>query len=140
MSRSDYALLQGGCVRRSADGVAIPSDPDNTDWREFEAWRAAGNAPDPVPPEPFDADAVARECQRRIYAVASQNCQMNMTAWIASGRASDADRAAFDAALAWVQAMRAAHAQLVAAKDAGYAQDAWWPVCPADAAAIAARF
>ena len=83
---------------------------------------------------------IAAECQRRIYAVASQNCQMNMTAWIASGLASDADRTSLQAALAWVQAMRASYASLVAAGDERFTDDDRWPPCPPEAAAFAARF
>lgn len=108
----------------AAAGVAAPPAPP---------------APNPPPPEPIN-QTVAAECQRRIYAVASQNCQMNMTAWIASGRASDADKAAFNSALQWVQSMRAAYASLVAARDVTFADDAHWPACPPEAQALAARF
>lgn len=86
------------------------------------------------------APRIAAECQRRIYAVASQNCQMNMTAWIASGQASVSDKAAFGAALGWVQAMRAACATPIAAGDQSFAGDAPWPCCPLQAATLAARF
>lgn len=92
-------------------------------------WRRAQIAPQ-----------IAAECQQRIFAVASQNCQMNMTAWIASGRADDSDRAAFDAALGWVQAMRSACAALVATGDVSFPDDANWPPCPPEVAALAARF
>ena len=101
---------------------------DDDDPR-LATWRAVEIAP-----------RVAAECQRRIYAIASQNCQMNMTAWIASGKASAADRLAFDAALGWVQSMRAACAALIAGGDPSFADDARWPTCPAAAAALAARF
>ena len=87
-----------------------------------------------------NAPLVADECQRRIYAVASQNCQMNMTAWIASGRASEQDRIAFGAALVWVQAIRSACARLAANDDADFRDDGNWPACPPDVAALAARF
>jgi len=101
---------------------------DDDDPR-LATWRAAEIAP-----------RVAAECQRRIYAVASQNCQMNMTAWIASGKASADDRLAFEAALGWVQAMRAACATLIASSDESFADDMRWPACPSAAAALAARF
>jgi len=35
------------------DGAKIPADPDNRDYREYLAWRDAGNEPgdpDPLPP------------------------------------------------------------------------------------------
>lgn len=108
----------------AAAGVAAPPAPP---------------APNPPPPEPIN-QTVAAECQRRIYAVASQNCQMNMTAYVASGQASDAEKATFTAALGWVQAMRGAFASLAAAQDATFADDAHWPPCPASVVALAARF
>lgn len=36
-------------VQRTADGATIPADPANADYRDFLDWKAAGNAPDPVP-------------------------------------------------------------------------------------------
>lgn len=86
------------------------------------------------------APLVAEECQRRIYAIASQNCQMNMTAWMAGGRASEQDKLAFGAALVWVQAMRAACAELSASDDEAFLDDGNWPACPPEVAALAARF
>ena len=134
-----YTLAEGGVVRGS-DGAFIPEDEANADWRAFLAWQASGRKLAPAPAPPFDPGAVAAECQRRIFAVASQNCQMNMTAWVASGQAGDVDRAAFDAALGWVQAMRVTCARLVASSDDEFKQDAHWPPCPPDVAALAARF
>lgn len=29
-------------------GATIPADERNSDWRRFQAWRAEGNAPDPM--------------------------------------------------------------------------------------------
>ena len=134
-----YALSETGVVRGS-DGAHIPDDESNADWRAFLEWQASGKTPAPIPAPPFDVGAVASECQRRIYAVASQNCQMNMTAYVASGQASDADKATFAAALGWVQAMRAAFASLVAAHDETFADDAHWPALPDGVAALAAKF
>lgn len=118
----------------------VPLAEGNADADRYRAWVEDGGVADVKPAPAFDASAVAIECQRRIYAVASQNCQMNMTAWIASGQADDKDKAAFDAALGWVQAMRAACAGLIAASEAAFADDRSWPVCPATATALAARF
>ena len=134
-----YMLGSRGVVRGS-DGAHIPEDEGNADWRAFMAWAKNGGQPAPAPAPPFDPGAVAAECQRRIYAVASQNCQMNMTAWVASRQADDADLAAFDAALGWVQAMRSACARLVASREEDFGEDAHWPACPTVVAALAARF
>lgn len=35
-------------VKRLSDGVAIPPDPRNADWQEYQLWLAAGNEPDPA--------------------------------------------------------------------------------------------
>lgn len=134
-----YTLAEGGVVRGS-DGAHVPADEGNADWRTYLAWQASGRTAAPIPVAPFDPGAVASECRRRIYAVASQNCQMNMTAWVASGQASDADKAAFAGALGWVQAMRGAFASLAAAQDATFTDDAHWPAVPDGVAALAARF
>jgi hypothetical protein len=47
-----YQLLAGGVVLRASDGAAIPPDPGNGDWREYQAWVAAGNQPDAEAPRP----------------------------------------------------------------------------------------
>lgn len=33
-------------ILRLADNAHIPADPRNTDWQAYQAWLAAGNAPD----------------------------------------------------------------------------------------------
>jgi hypothetical protein len=42
-----YQLTDFGVIRL-ADGAAIPEDPGNVDYREYLAWRAAGNKPEPA--------------------------------------------------------------------------------------------
>lgn len=42
---------RGASVFRQ-DGVKIPADPDNRDYREYLAWIEAGNAPADADPEP----------------------------------------------------------------------------------------
>jgi len=120
---------------------SVPADAENPRHVELlEELKAAGKSIAPWTPPPIGGEDIAAECQRRIYAVASHNCQMNMTAYVASGAANEDDRAAFAAALAWVSAMRAAYATLASAADPTFADDAHWPVCPAEAATLAARF
>jgi hypothetical protein len=141
----------------SSAALAIVS-PSDSGLAEFTA---AGNAPTPGPRDdagaqtPAALDAVLAphglktglgsinpadvkaECSRRIFAVASANCQMNMTA---AAVVSDADKAALAASLAWVLAMRGACVALIGLGDKTFADDAHWPACPADVAAFAARF
>ena len=35
-------------IIRIEDGTMIPKDPDNTDYRDYLAWVADGNTPDPA--------------------------------------------------------------------------------------------
>lgn len=50
-----YKLLKQG-VRRLADGACIPDAADNSDWRKYQEWLAAGNTPEPADPEPAPID------------------------------------------------------------------------------------
>jgi hypothetical protein len=79
------------------------------------------------------------ECRRRILAVASESTQMNLASAAAAGLLDEADLAAYRAGLGWVAAMRATWAPLAEA-GADPADDAAWPACPPEAAALAARF
>jgi len=36
----------GQSIVRRADGAFIPEDPGNGDFRDYQAWLAAGNQPD----------------------------------------------------------------------------------------------
>jgi hypothetical protein len=48
---SEYKLTTTEVVIRTADNASIPSDPANTDRKEYEVWLATGGVPDPaVPP------------------------------------------------------------------------------------------
>lgn len=82
--------------------------------------------------------AIGEECQRRIFAVASRNCQLSMLSERDTFTADE--EAAYVAARDWVAAMKAACRALVAARDVTFADDAHWPACPPEAQALAARF
>lgn len=48
-----YRLLDTMTVQRIGDGTCIPVDSGNADYRNFLAWRALGNVPEPAPaPDP----------------------------------------------------------------------------------------
>jgi hypothetical protein len=48
-----YALTSSATViQRDSDGAFIPADPGNADWQAYQAWLAAGNAPNPAPAAP----------------------------------------------------------------------------------------
>ena len=112
--------------------------PGNPDFKKLMAGEFGAIA-DYVAP-PFNSAPVKSECQRRIYAIASQNAQMNMTAYVASGLASNADKTAFTHSLEWVAAMRAASAGLIEDEDVTFGSDSHWPACPADVVELTTRF
>lgn len=53
-----YKLNQSTSITRLSDNASIPADPKNTDYRDYLAWLAEGNTPEPadVPPAPTYAE------------------------------------------------------------------------------------
>lgn len=93
--------------------------------------------------------AVSAECRRRIYAVATQEAQMNMAAAVAviSGKTAsartDAEKgilAGAELAIGWVSAMRAAVGTLADNAEADFMSDAAWPGVPPEAMAMIEHF
>ena len=57
-----YKLSRYSGVIRLADMAYIPDCKDNTDWREYQAWLAEGNRPQPAyTPEELEAKQKAEE-------------------------------------------------------------------------------
>ena len=105
-----------------------------------QGWYFIDGAWSATKQEPISALDIKDECRARIYAVANQTAQMNMASFAAAGLLDDAKMTAYTSGLQWVAAMRAKCAELIAAADPSYRDDAAWPPCPAAAAALAAQF
>ena len=50
---------QGNSIVRLSDGAFIPADMSNRNYREFQAWLAAGNTPEPAPVQSAPPDYLA---------------------------------------------------------------------------------
>jgi hypothetical protein len=44
-----YRLTSTSTIIRLSDNAAIPADPGNIDYREYQAWLTRGNTPQPAP-------------------------------------------------------------------------------------------
>ncbi|PCJ08319.1 MAG: hypothetical protein COB16_08360 [Rhodobacteraceae bacterium] len=93
--------------------------------------------------------AVSAECRRRIYAGASVEAQLNLTAATSAIAATqEADRTEDDlavlsgatAVIDWVSTMRAKVVVLAADTDANHLEDATWPALSAEAQVVIGRF
>lgn len=82
---------------------------------------------------------VKKECQRRIFAVADEFCQMNMTGAAAAGAFTEAQQTTYANAVTWIGQMRGTCAALISG-GGNERDDASWPACPPDVLALAAMF
>lgn len=156
-SYDEAGTVKGFFIDEVNGADAIPAESveiTNAEWQGHLSGEAR-IAVDPdrrvvipfVPPAESEAEIAARitagvraEVARRILAEASQATQMNMAAAGAAGLLSADDQAAFREALGWVASTRAKGAELAAALDPTFADDAHWPEPSAAARALAARF
>jgi hypothetical protein len=74
-----YQLALTSGVKRLSDGAFIPADNGNRDWIAYQAWLAAGNAPEPAPVAPPAPIIVSAASLRRA---------LDAKGWLASVRAA----------------------------------------------------
>lgn len=86
------------------------------------------------------ASAIKTECGRRIYAVADEVAQRNMSAVCGAGLMDADTLATYRAGLLWVGAMRAACRDLIANASMEYLDDAAWPAVPEGVAELADKY
>jgi len=77
-----YKLLKGGCVLRLVDSVSIPPDEGNVDWREYQAWLAEGNVPEPAQtPEEVAAEEAAAAAEKALIQAKAQDIADALPDW-----------------------------------------------------------
>lgn len=86
------------------------------------------------------ANAINQECSVRIYGVASDNSQKNMTANFVSGFMSAEDMATYKEGVQWIADMQTVCRQLIAAQDPTFADSSHWPVCSKAIINLASRY
>lgn len=98
----------------------------------------------PLPTE----DDIKAECSRRIYEIADDNTQKNLTGYVTTLASIPAlggaltpqqklDMQLFAMSVQWIAEMRGTWPGLVG--DLGYKDDTKWPTCPEDVKSLAAR-
>lgn len=83
---------------------------------------------------------ITNEVERRIFAHASANTQMNMTGAATAGLLTADQMDAYKQGLLWVAAMRSKGAELIANNTEDYLDDKHWPEPSAAAVALADVF
>ena len=58
-TRAEYGVI------RASDRASIPDDDRNRDWRAYQEWLAAGNAPDPIPAPVIDPTVAERKASEK---------------------------------------------------------------------------
>ena len=76
---------------------------------------------------------IKAECERRIYKVASEHRQMNMSALAGAGLFDNTQLSAFQSGLAWIKSMREASDNMILNGDVDFTLDSKWPEPPASA-------
>jgi hypothetical protein len=61
-----YKATNVSAVKRLSDGVTIPFDVRNSDYRDYLAWVEAGNEPQPADPVPVIVPQVVSMAQARL--------------------------------------------------------------------------
>lgn len=120
----------------------VPDKMSNSDRQAVAAWEAIeGNDRQPyVAPPPDYKFLITNEVERRIFAHASANTQMNMTGAATAGLLTSDQMEAYKQGLLWVAAMRSKGAELIANNTEDYLDDKHWPEPSAAAVALANAF
>jgi hypothetical protein len=73
---ADYATTRDGGVLYRLRQAFIPDDGENADWRDYQAWLAAGNVPDELEPDAAFRARVNRLGRQRIQAEMARRCAL----------------------------------------------------------------
>jgi hypothetical protein len=139
------SYLENGGITAEIDGEIYDFIPDDMKYlpRRLirDHWESRGKVIAKfVVPEPDYKFLIAKEVERRIFAHASANTQMNMTAAATADLLNADQKEAYKQGLIWVSEMRAKGAELIASKTVDYEDDKHWPEPSAAAVALAKAF